>query len=114
MLTDLARRLLAQRGGPSYPHRMRRIERRLLRLNDEILRLRREAELVEGELGMHRHLADDAIRDAFVTDAPVERADARDALKDVVRLEGALQSVRRQLAALEEHRQDLLGRLEKR
>ena len=90
---------------------MRRIERRILRLNGELERLRREVELVEGELGMHRHLADDATRDAVVTDEPAERADARDAAKDVSRLEGALEAVRSEIERLEAKRDRLLERL---
>jgi hypothetical protein len=90
---------------------MRLIERRLLRLNTEIARMRRELELVEGELGMHRHLADDAIRDAAVTNAPAERAEAREAAKDVSRMEAAMEDSRRQLSRLELKRDDLLDRL---
>jgi HEPN domain-containing protein len=90
---------------------MRLIERRLLRLNTEIERMRRELELVEGELAMHRHLADDATRDAAVTGAPVERAEARDAAKDVARMEAVLEAVRRQLSGLEAKRDELLDRL---
>jgi hypothetical protein len=90
---------------------MRLIERRLLRLNTEIERVRRELELVDGELGMHRHLADDATRDAAVADAPLERAEARDAAKDVSRMEAVLEGVRRQLSGLEAKRDGLLDRL---
>jgi predicted component of type VI protein secretion system len=90
---------------------VRLIERRLLRLNDEIQRLRREEELAVGELGFHLHLADDAIRDAAVTGSPMERADARDAAKDVARLESAVASFRRDLARLEAKRTVLLERL---
>jgi hypothetical protein len=91
---------------------MRLAERRLLKVNDEILRLRREEELAEGELGFHRHLSDDAIRDAFVSDLPVDRADARDAAKDVARLQGALKDVRERIQRLEAKRDRLLDRLQ--
>jgi hypothetical protein len=90
---------------------MRFIERRLLRLNTEIEGMRRELELVEGELGMHRHLADDATRDAAVTEAPIERAEAREAAKDVARMEAVLTSERRKLARLEAKRDALLDKL---
>ncbi len=90
---------------------MRRIERRLMRLNDEVARLRRRIELTDGELNMHRHLADDAIRDAAVTAGPIERAEARDANKDVARLEGAAAAARRDLARAEAKRKGLLDRL---
>ncbi len=86
-----------------------RTERRLFRLNDELQRLRREAELAEGELQMHRHLADDAERDAVVW--PGERAEARQTAKDVARLQAALADTHRKLAAVEEKRRDLLSRL---
>ena len=90
---------------------MRRIERRLLRLNDELQRLRREEELVEGELNMHRHLADDAVRDAAVHGG-IDRAEARDAVKDVHRQEEALRSTKAEIARVEEKRRRLLDRLE--
>ena len=61
---------------------MRRVERQLFRLNDTIEQLRRQIELVEGELNMHRHLADDAERDATVSEG-TDRAESRMANKDV-------------------------------
>jgi hypothetical protein len=88
-------------------------EGRLKRVSDEIRRLRREEELVQGELGMHRHLADDATRDAIVTGESMERAEARDASKNVTRLEAALEGVRRELGRREEQRDRLLDRLQK-
>jgi hypothetical protein len=91
---------------------MRLAERRLLKVNDEILRLRREEELAEGELGFHRHLSDDAIRDAVVSDLPVDRADARDAAKDVARLQGALEDVRERIRRLQAKRDRLLDQLQ--
>jgi hypothetical protein len=89
---------------------MRRDERRLLRISDELLRLRREEQLVAGELEMHRHLADDAARDAAVYEG-LERAEARDAMKDVAALERALATTRDAIANLEERRSRLLARL---
>jgi hypothetical protein len=91
---------------------MRLAERRILKVNDEILRLRREEELAEGELGFHRHLSDDATRDAAVTDLPVDRADARDAAKDVARLQAALEDVRGKIRRLEAKRDRLLDQLQ--
>jgi len=90
---------------------MRRLERRLFRLNDEIARLRREVELVEGELNMHRHLADDAARDAVVYEG-MERAQSRAANKDVAALERALVRGRSDLERAEAQRQELLRRLD--
>ena len=91
---------------------MARAERRLFRLNDELVRLRREQELVEGELGMHRHLADDATRDAVVTEDPENQAEARTAARDVARLQAALDDVRRKIDRVQTHREELLGRLQ--
>ena len=90
---------------------MRWIERRLLRINDEILRLRREKELVAGELEMHRHLADDAERDAAVYEG-LEREEARMANKDVAALERTLERSQRNLDRAEARRLELLRRLD--
>lgn len=90
---------------------MRRIERRLFRLNDEIEALRREERLVAGELEMHRHLDDDARRDAVVYETPVERANVRDTAADVSRGETVLAELRERIARLEEERARLLERL---
>lgn len=90
---------------------MRRTERRLFKINEEIRRLRREEELAEGELGFHRHLSDDAVRDAAVSDLPADRAEARSAAKDASRLQGALDDVRHRIQRLELQRDRLLDRL---
>jgi hypothetical protein len=86
------------------------IERRLLHINGEIGRLRLEEQLVEGELNMHRHLADDAARDSAVSEG-MARLEAREALKDVHRQERALEKTRRTIARLEAKRDGLLGKL---
>jgi SMC interacting uncharacterized protein involved in chromosome segregation len=75
---------------------LRRIERKLLKINDEIAALTRDEHRVAQELGMLRHLDDDAQRDAAVG-GPLER--------DLARL-GA------QREALEQKRQRLLARLD--
>ena len=90
---------------------MRLTERRLLKLTDELHRLRREEELAEGELGFHRHLSDDATRDAIVSDHPADRADARGAAKDTARLQAALDDVREKISRLEAKRDRLLDQL---
>ena len=89
---------------------MNRVERRLFRVNDDIARLRREVELAEGELNMHRHLADDAARDAAVSEG-LERAESRAASKDVAALRAALDRARRDLERAEARRLALLERL---
>ncbi|HEX9891097.1 MAG TPA: hypothetical protein VGB28_03465 [Actinomycetota bacterium] len=87
------------------------IERRLLRLNDRLAELREEETLVAGELEMHRHLHDDAARDAAVYDVPVERLNERDTSLDVTRFERALVRIRTQIEQVEAKRQRLLIRL---
>lgn len=91
---------------------MRRTEKRLFKLNEELARLRREEELTRGELEMHTHLLDDYQRDAVVSDAPTDRADARQSSKDVARLQGALESVRGRIARVERTRAELLAKLD--
>ena len=90
---------------------MRRSERRLFRLNDELHRLRRDEGLTAGELEMHRHLDDDARRDAAVSDSPLDRADAHQTSKDVRRMEAALADIRRRIAEVEAERDRLLSTL---
>ncbi len=90
---------------------MGRIEQRLFRLNDEIAALRRDEERVAEELNVHRHLNDDAQRDAAVSESPLDRADARDTAADVARFESALASLRKQREKLEAKRDKLLARL---
>jgi hypothetical protein len=81
-----------------------------MKLNDELQRLRHEESLSAGELEMHRHLADDAVRDAVVYEG-LERQEAREASKDVVRLQRALEATRRSLRRAEDRRDALLDRL---
>lgn len=90
---------------------MRRIERKLLRLNDEIAALAREEQLVVEELGMLRHLDDDAQRDAAVG-GPLERDDARSTSGDVTRFENHLAKLGDRRRALEAKRERLLARLD--
>lgn len=89
---------------------MRRIERRLFRLTDEISRLDREIMLVEEELSFHRHIADDARRDAVVGNAD-DRAFAAETAGDVPRFERSLASLRARRRRLESKRVRLLGQM---
>ncbi|MDQ3991492.1 MAG: hypothetical protein M3245_04175 [Actinomycetota bacterium] len=89
---------------------MRRIERKVLRLNDEIHRLREEERLVAGELDMHGHLDDDARRDAAVG-GPAERREAYETAKDVDRFRAVLQAIHAELRRLEQKRDRLLDRM---
>ena len=90
---------------------MRRLEKRIFRLVDEIARLGDEIRLAEEELAVLRHLDDDARRDAAVTGNPVDRDDARVTAQDVARFERHVMELRRRRAELDERRRRLVGRL---
>lgn len=90
---------------------MKRLERRLLKVIDELDALDREQRLLEGELEMHRGLHDDAVRDSVVQDSPVERGNAYESGKDVRNFERALASLAARRAALESRRDRLMVRL---
>jgi hypothetical protein len=90
---------------------VRRVERALLRVNDELVDLRRQEALAAAELESHRHLDDDARRDAVVTEQPQDVAEARATAKDVARLSAALAFVRDRIRKLEARRDRLLRRL---
>ncbi|HEX6262147.1 MAG TPA: hypothetical protein VF097_04795 [Actinomycetota bacterium] len=90
---------------------MKRAERRLLKVIDELQALDREQRLLEGELEMHRSLRDDAARDAAVHETPVERGNAYETEKDVRTFERALAGLAARRAALEAKRDRLMTRL---
>lgn len=90
---------------------MKRIERRLFRLIDEIAALQRAEELAAEELHYHRHLNDDTQRDAMVSGNPIDRADARETASDVARFEKHIDDLRAQRVKLEGKRDRLLGKL---
>ncbi|HSM01881.1 MAG TPA: hypothetical protein VK960_05520 [Acidimicrobiia bacterium] len=89
---------------------MSRIERRLFGINDEIARLREELRLAEEELRIHRHLDDDARRDAAVG-GPIEREDARITSSDVDRAGKVVARLRDRIEHLEQRRARLLEKL---
>ena len=89
---------------------MKRLERRLFKLNDAIGGLRaEEARLVE-ELSMLEHIDDDAQRDAAVGD-PFDRKDARMTAGDVGRIQSTLERLRAEIRRTELKRDHLLERL---
>ena len=90
---------------------MKRRERRLFQLNDEIASLLEAERLAEEELIFHRHLDDDAQRDAAVSGNPLDRADAAETAADVARFEQHIINLRRDRAQLEARRERLLNRL---
>lgn len=91
---------------------MRRTERRLFTLNDEIARLAAELRQARAELDNHRSLADDAARDAAVYDTPFDREDLRDTTADVARFERVVAHFEAALASATAKREALLSRLD--
>ncbi len=90
---------------------MGRIEKRIFRLNDEIAALAAEEHQVAEELSFHRHLHDDAHRDAVVSGHPLDRADARETSGDVARFESVLADLRKRRERLIHKRDNLIRRL---
>ncbi len=90
---------------------MKRIERRLFRINDEIEAIERAELLAAEELNYHRHLNDDTQRDAAVSGNPSDRADARETASDVARFERHIEDLRVKRMKLEQKRVRLLGKL---
>ncbi len=90
---------------------MKRIERKLFQIGDEIRALQEAERLAHEELIYHQHLNDDAQRDAAVSGSPIDRADARETASDVDRFERHLGKLRTQRERLEAKRQRLLHRL---
>ena len=79
---------------PSLPA-IRAINRRLVDIDEELSQ-------ADAELGMNRHIADDAERDFLVSGRYEDRADARMTARDVKRVEkliAGLQSERTRLVA---------------
>ncbi len=90
---------------------MKRIERKLFEIGDEIEALEQAERLAAEELIYHQHLNDDAQRDAAVSDHPIDRADARETAGDVGRFERHLTDLQQRRARLEVKRQKLIQRL---
>jgi hypothetical protein len=91
---------------------MKRVERKLLAIGDELKRLNLEGDQVSAELEFHRHIADDAVRDAAVSGGDFDRMDADQTLADVRRFERRLDEIARRRAKLEATRSRLLGKLD--
>ena len=90
---------------------MKRIERKLFRISDEIEAIRRAEQLAIEELTYHEHLNDDTQRDAAVSGSPVDRADARETASDVARFERHIAGLRERREQLEAKRATLLGKI---
>jgi hypothetical protein len=80
-------------------------------MNERLAELEGEEAQVFEELQFHRHLNDDAQRDAAVSDHPEDRAGARQTAADVTRFERAVAEVQARRLKLEEKRGKLLDRL---
>lgn len=85
-----------------------RIERKLLKLLDELAVLDHQRLLVEAELEAHRHIDADAQRDAVLGIEPLEATATRD---DVLRFQKVLTDIGRRRDQLESERQRLVARL---
>ncbi|MBK5266272.1 MAG: hypothetical protein JJE47_02465 [Acidimicrobiia bacterium] len=89
---------------------MRRVERKIMKLNDQIALLREDLRLLSEELNYHQHLDDDAQRDAAFGDAE-DRALAYETKNDRLRFERLVREVGESIANAEIRRSRLLDRL---
>jgi hypothetical protein len=90
---------------------MRRTERRLFALADEVAHLKETRRQVEAELAVLEHLHDDARRDAAVG-GPIEREDDRESGRDVARFRRLLIDLTGRIERIEAKRARLVGRLD--
>jgi acetylglutamate synthase len=90
---------------------MGRAEERIFRINDELAALDREEELVAAELEYHRHIADDAERDAVVSGLQADALEAGATRADVKRFERRLEQIRTRRERLAAKRERLIGKL---
>jgi hypothetical protein len=90
---------------------VKRIERRIIAIADQIAALDEQLRLTTEELIIHQHLDDDARRDAAVG-GPIEREDARITGSDVARFQAVANRLERQITRLEGKRARLLSRLD--
>ena len=88
-----------------------RVERRLFAIADELNELAAEEHAVEEELEMHRHIAEDAVRDSVVSGGDFDRLEAGLAEADVRRFERRLADIERRRVKLERDRARLLTKL---
>lgn len=88
-----------------------RLERKIMRLNDEIAALAAQERQAADEATMHRHLNDDAERDFAVSGHAFDRMDAEDTRGDVARADRVVERIRASRLKLEAKRDRLLARL---
>jgi hypothetical protein len=89
---------------------LKRLHRRVFRLNDKIDAIDREANQVAAELEYHRHINDDAQRDAAVGNY-IDREEAGLTAGDVRRFEKTLQDLAARRDKLARKRDMLMMRL---
>lgn len=90
---------------------MKRIHRKLFRINDEIARLQQEMAVVSAELDFHRSINDDAQRDAAVGNY-IDREEAGLTSADLRRFEKTISELEVRLTRLNAKRDRLLSRLD--
>jgi hypothetical protein len=91
---------------------MGRTEKRLFRIADQVAALVAEREQVREELEFHRHIDDDAQRDAAVSGFDEDRLEATSTAADVRRFEKRLTDIDATLDRLEQKRTRLLAKLD--
>ena len=84
---------------------VRRIERRLFVINDQLMRLQQDREVIDAELSALRMIDDDAQRDAVMGH---DRLEATATRNDVLRFERALTVLVRRIERLGERRRSLV------
>jgi demethoxyubiquinone hydroxylase (CLK1/Coq7/Cat5 family) len=87
---------------------VKRIERRIFQLNDQLTSLASEQAAVEAELSALRLIDEDAQRDAAIG---YDRLEATSTRGDVRRFERALEAIARRRSDLADRRQRLIDRL---
>lgn len=89
---------------------MQRLERKIMKLNDKIAELREEHRLVTEELSYHRHINDDAQRDAAIGSSD-DRSFAKSSARDVERFERSAIGIAERIEKIALERDRLLVRL---
>ncbi|MDE0188342.1 MAG: hypothetical protein OXN80_04505 [bacterium] len=89
----------------------RRLSKQVFAVNDRLKHLEQEEARVSAELDYHRHLADDAVRDAAVIGSSMHQDEAERAMADVERFERALDEIDHRRAVLLHKRDRLLDRM---
>ena len=89
-----------------------RAAKKLFRIADEITAVDGQIAQVAAELEAHRHIHDDAVRDAAVSGHYIDREEAGLTAADVARFERSLAALSGRRAVLEERRKTWLARLD--